>query len=66
MSAESQRPSAAYVPTQMKARVVIRSDESTSADFRSRSSGVSEGREPAVAQRPTAVLIQPEALRSRL
>ena len=39
MSAERQSPSAAYVPTQMKERVVIRSEERTSADLRSRSIG---------------------------
>src|SRR5829696_7022284 len=44
MSAERQSPSAAYVPTQMKERSVIRSEERTSADLRSRSSGVSDGR----------------------
>ena len=44
MSAERQRPRAAYVPTQTKERAVIRSEERTSADFRNRSSGVSEGK----------------------
>src|SRR5918994_953229 len=56
MSAERQSPSAAYVPTQIKERIVISSEERTSADLRSRSSGVSNGREPAVPARPTAVL----------
>src|SRR5215207_6986414 len=56
MSAEGQSPSAAYVPTQINERAVIRSEERTSADLRIRSSGVSNGREPAVPARPTAVL----------
>src|SRR5215218_1717233 len=56
MSAERQSPSAAYVPTQIKERIVIRSEERTSADLRSRSSRVSDGREPAAAAWPTAVL----------
>src|SRR5215217_5320678 len=46
MSAERQSPSAAYVPTQTNERVVIRSEERTSADLRNCSSGVSAGREP--------------------
>ena len=56
MSAERQRPRAAYEPTQKKAKNVIRSEERTSADFRSRASGVSEGSEPAAAARTTAVV----------
>src|SRR5215204_4655145 len=56
MSAERQSPSAAYVPTQINERAVIRSEERTSADLRSRSSGVSNGREPAAPARPTAVV----------
>ena len=56
MSAERQSPSAAYVPTQTKERHVIRSEERTSADLRSRSSGVSDGREPTAAACATAVL----------
>src|SRR5215211_2817932 len=49
MSAERQSPSAAYVPTQTTERIVIRSEERTSADLRNCSSGVSAGREPTAA-----------------
>ena len=66
MSAERQSPSAAYVPTQMQARAVIRSDERTSADFRSRSSGVSVGSAPAAAALPTAVVAHSPRLMARL
>src|SRR5918994_3956430 len=65
MSAERQSPSAAYVPTQTKDRTVIRSEERTSADLRSRSSGVSEGREPTAAARDTAVLAHSRNLMRR-
>lgn len=56
MSAEGQSPSAAYVPTHSKESVVIRSEERTSADLRSRSSGVSDGKEPMAAACPKTVL----------
>jgi hypothetical protein len=56
MSAERQSPSAAYVPTQIKDRIVISSEERTSADLRSRSSRASDGRDPTAAARPRAVL----------
>ena len=65
MSAERQSPSAAYVPTQMKERIVIRSEERTSADLRSRSSGVSDGCEPTAAARPTTMFTHSRKLTRR-
>src|SRR5918994_5513741 len=65
MRADRQSPSAAYVPTQMKERIVIRSEERTRADLRSRSSGLSDGRGPAAAACATALLARSGKLMGR-